>query len=125
MERDPELKPPEDIPAVSAEALVSGGVHPDGVGERRYPSTIGGGIFLVVLAVVIGALVVVLVGPWRTGIQIIGGALRAAALARLLLSPRDAGMLAVRFKALDVAVLVALGAALIALAVSIPDQPGA
>jgi hypothetical protein len=41
----------------------------------------------------------------------------------VVLSPRDAGMLAVRHKALDVVLLAGLGAALIFLASSIPDQP--
>jgi hypothetical protein len=42
----------------------------------------------------------------------------------LVLAPGDAGMLAVRHKALDMALLAGLGAALIFLATSIPDQPG-
>ena len=67
---------------------------------------------------------VVVAGEWRTGIRVFGGALLLGALVRLLLSNRDAGMLAVRFKAFDVLMLAGLGAALIFLAGSIPDQPG-
>jgi hypothetical protein len=53
-----------------------------------------------------------------------GGALLGAALVRLVLRSRDAGMLAVRNKWVDVLLLSALGAALVFLAGSIPDQPG-
>ena len=54
----------------------------------------------------------------------IGGALIFAALVRLVLRARDAGMLAVRHKLLDAVILLVLGGALIFLATSIPDQPG-
>ena len=113
----PDIDPPvDDVPAESAE--------PQG---RRYPSTIGGMFYILVLVVVAGALVVAAVGDgdlWRTGIRIMGGALIFGALVRLVLRARDAGMLAVRHKALDMSLLAGLGAALIFLAASIPDQPG-
>ena len=92
--------------------------------ERRYPSTIGGMFYLLVLVVVTGALVVAAVDEWRTGIRIMGGALIFGALVRLVLRARDAGMLAVRHKLLDAAILIVLGGLLIFLAGSIPDQPG-
>ena len=120
----PEIDPPEDIPAISAEELVENEVDPSAEEERRYPSTIGGAFYLVVLAVVGAGLVVVVTGEWRLGIRIMGGALLGAAAVRLVLSGRDAGMLAVRHKALDAFVLIVLGGALIFLAGSIPDQPG-
>ena len=44
-------------------------------------------------------------------------------LVRLVLRARDAGMLDVRHKVLDAALLIALGGLLIFLAGSIPDQP--
>jgi hypothetical protein len=121
------IAPPESVPAVSAEELVDGvRSEPSGDAdeERRYPSTIGGAFYLVVLAVCAVGVGIVATGEWRSGIRVFGAALLAAALARLLLPNRDAGMLAVRFKAHDVVVLVALGTALILLAGSIPDQPG-
>ena len=92
--------------------------------ERRYPSTIGGMFYLLVLVVVTGALVVAAVDEWRTGIRIMGGALIFGALVRLVLRARDAGMLAVRHKVLDALILAVLGGVLIFLAGSIPDQPG-
>jgi hypothetical protein len=125
---EPTIVPPESVPPVSAEALVDGDLPgpeaEDVEEERRYPSTIGGAFYLLVLAVVGAGLVVVLTGEWRTGVRVMGGALLFAALVRLVLRARDAGMLAVRHKALDAAVLVVLGGALIFLAGSIPDQPG-
>jgi hypothetical protein len=125
--REPHIAPPESVPAVSAEELVDGvrsGAEPGPDDERRYPSTIGGAFYLVVLAVCAVGVGVVATGEWRSGIRVFGAALLAGALARLLLPNRDAGMLAVRFKALDAGVLAALGLAMILLAGSIPDQPG-
>ena len=111
------IEPPESVEPVSAEP-----VDPDE--PRRYPSTIGGAFDLLVLAVVAVARVVVALDEWRTGIRVMGGALVFAALVRLVLRRRDAGMLAVRHKVLDAVVLAVLGGALIFLATSIPDQPG-
>lgn len=115
-------QPPKDIPPVSAEALVDGDVAEDP--DRRYPSTIGGACYLVVLATVLVGLAVVVFGDWRSGIRVMAGALLAGALARVVLPRRDAGMLAVRNKTVDALLLVTLGAALVFLAGSIPDQPG-
>lgn len=118
------IAPPESVPPISAEDLVDGD-HPDeGPQERRYPSTIGGAFYLGVLAVTFAGLVVVATGDWRVGIRIMGGTLIVASAVRVLLPPRDAGMLAVRNKALDMVLLAGLGAALIFLSTSIPDQPG-
>jgi hypothetical protein len=116
VERRP-IEPPESVEPVSAEP-----VDPDE--PRRYPSTIGGAFYLLVLGVVAAAMVVVALDEWRTGIRLMGGALVFAALVRLVLRSRDAGMLAVRHKVLDAVVLAVLGGALIFLATSIPDQPG-
>lgn len=112
-----EIQPPDSVEPVSAEP-----VDPDE--PRRYPSTIGGAFYLLVLGVVAVAMVIVYVGDWRSGIRLMGGSLIFAALVRLVLRARDAGMLAVRHKVLDAVILVALGGALLFLATSIPDQPG-
>jgi Protein of unknown function (DUF3017) len=121
---DRAIVPPESVPPISAEDLVDGD-HPEGEPlERRYPSTIGGAFYLLVLLATGAGLVVAALADWRFGIRIMGGALIFAAAVRVVLGPRDAGMLAVRHKALDVVLLVALGSALIFLATSIPDQPG-
>jgi hypothetical protein len=111
------LEPPESVEPTSAEPV-------DPEDPRRYPSTIGGMFYLLVLAVVAVALVIVAIDEWRTGIRLMGGALVFAAAVRLVLRSRDAGMLAVRHKVLDAVILLVLGGALIFLAGSIPDQPG-
>jgi hypothetical protein len=123
--REPWIAPPESVPAVSAEELVDGvRTEPDDDEERRYPSTIGGAFYLLVLAVCMVGVGIVVTGEWRTGIRVFGGALLLGALVRLVLPNRDAGMLAVRFKPFDVLMLAALASALLFLAGSIPDQPG-
>ena len=112
-------EPPESVPPVSAEPPPEDPDEP-----RRYPSTIGGAFYLLVLGIVAVSMVVVALDEWRTGIRLMGGALIFAAAVRLVLRRRDAGMLAVRHKVLDAAILVVLGGSLIFLAGSIPDQPG-
>lgn len=89
---------------------------------RRYPSTIGGALYLLAMA---GVLVGVFLArdDWRLGVRWMAGSLLFAAACRLLLPSRQAGMLAVRHRAMDVAMLVGTGAILIFLAGSIPNQP--
>jgi Protein of unknown function (DUF3017) len=111
--RGPDLvPPPDDVPAESAE--------PQG---RRYPSTIGGLCYLLVLAVSAVGLAVVTRGDWRLGVKLIASALGLAAAVRLALPAHQAGMLAVRRRAVDVLILAALAAALWFLSTSIPNQP--
>lgn len=117
------LEPPEEVPPVSAERLVDGELPVDGAESlpRRYPSTIGGAFYLVALAIVVFGLCTVLIGSWRTGIRWVAGAMILAAVARLVLPNKDAGMLAVRSRWLDVVILAVLAGALIFLAGSIPE----
>ena len=116
-DRSDHIEPPDSVPPVSAEPR-------DPEEPRRYPSTIGGAFYLLVLGVIAVAMVIVVLDEWRTGIRLMGGALIMAAAVRLVLRTRDAGMLAVRHKVLDALVLIVLGGSLIFLAGSIPDQPG-
>jgi hypothetical protein len=110
---EPSLASPvDDVPPESAE--------PQG---RRYPSTIGGAFYLLVLAISTAGLVVVSQGDWRVGVKWIAAALELAAVTRLLLPVSQAGMLAVRNRALDVLILALAGAAVWFLSVSIPNQP--
>ena len=86
-------------------------------GPRRIPSTLGGLVFLLVVASTAAGLAVVAFGPWRRGVAAIGAALILGALMRAALRDADAGMLRVRrHRWLDVliVVLVALGLALVA-----------
>ncbi len=90
---------------------------------RRYPSTIGGAFYLVILITVGLALGIVVNDDWRVGVRVLSGGLALAAVLRLVLPQRDAGMLAVRHRLLDVLLLAAVATTLYWLAGSIPDQP--
>jgi hypothetical protein len=98
--------PALDVPPVLAEA-------------RRYPSTLGGAIYLVALAASVAGTVIVTRGQWRTGITWIACSLLGAALGRLVLPRSQAGMLEVRRKSLDVVILAGFGLTLLALVASI------
>ena len=91
--------------------------------ERRYPSTIGGAFYIVILGVCGAGIAVVAGGDWRLGVRILAVGLIVAAGLRLVLPARDAGMLAVRHRVIDVTVLALLGGLIYFLASSIPDQP--
>lgn len=91
---------------------------------RRYPSTIGGAFYLVILVATIAGVGIVWSGNWRLGVQWMAGALIVAALLRLVLPLRDAGMLAVRHRLFDSVLLGTVGGVLVFLARTIPDQPG-
>lgn len=118
---DGDLPPPGDIPAVSAEESTGGQEHGEG---RRYPSTVGGLLYLAVLCVLLAGVATVVVADWRLGTRVMAGSLLAAGAFRLLLRERDAGMLAVRNRFLDAALVLGAGTVLIFLASSIPNQPG-
>ena len=94
----------------------------DSARRRRYPSTFGGLIYLVVVVTTIVGLGLVAFGPWRRGVALIGFALIFAAGMRLVTREDEAGMLRVRSRWFDVTMLVAVGASLVALATNIPDQ---
>lgn len=90
---------------------------------RRIPSTFGGLVYLLVVAVSGIGLLVVAFGPWRRGIALIGAALLFGALMRVFLSDHNAGMLRVRRNRwADVLMLAGVGTALIVLASVIPNQ---
>jgi hypothetical protein len=75
---------------------------------------------LAVLAVVTAGLVLGVLSRWRVGAVVLGGAVLLAGLLRLVLPARRAGLLVVRTRRLDVAVLLVLGVGLVALATSVP-----
>lgn len=100
------------IPEVAADAADD---------KRRYPSTIGGACYLVVLAVTIVGLAIAGAGHWRGGVHCIAGALLTGAILRFVLPQRDAGMLAVRTRWIDCTLLAALGVLLWVLASTLPN----
>ena len=89
--------------------------QPQPAAPRHWP-------LLVVVGGVLAGLVIAWVGEttWRIGCLVIGASLVVGGLERLLLPDRDAGLLQVRGKAFDVAVLVLTGAAVLVLAVVVP-----
>ena len=90
---------------------------------RRYPSTLGGALYLLALAAVVAGTAIAVFDGWRNGVRWIGGGLVFAAVCRLLVPDRQAGMLAVRSRWIDVVLLAGVGGLLLFLAASIPDQP--
>ncbi|MBE7324879.1 DUF3017 domain-containing protein [Nocardioides sp. Y6] len=103
-----------DVPALDPE---------ESARPRRYPSTTGGALYLAMLVVVVAGIVLVALVSWRLGVRVVAGALVAGGVLRLALPEAEAGMFAVRGRITDASLYLATGAALIALASSIPDQP--
>jgi hypothetical protein len=119
---DPDDDEPVVDPAAAVDHEAVEETEPDEE-PRRYPSTIGGAFYISILLAALTALVVATRGDWRLGVQVLGGAVLVAALLRLILATRDACMLAVRHRAIDVFLLTCAGVTLIVLAGTIPAQP--
>lgn len=77
-----------------------------------------------VLLVVLVGLALVGQDHWRRGLLLAGVGLLAAAVLRLVLPARLSGLLVVRGRLFDVAVLSALGLAVLVLTSSVPVPPG-
>lgn len=88
--------------------------------SRLLPRSVGSALYLVALAGVAGNLVLVAAGEWRWGVAGIGSVFLLTAVARLFVPPSHVGMLQVRTRAIDMFMMTLLGAALIALAVTVP-----
>ncbi|HZJ08039.1 MAG TPA: DUF3017 domain-containing protein [Nocardioidaceae bacterium] len=95
------------------------GDHPN-----RRPQTFGGLVYLAVVAMTVAGLVITVSGAWRTGVSWMGAGLLVGAACRLVLPESRAGMLRIRRKPADVAMMSLAGVALLVLAVVVPDQPG-
>ena len=75
-----------------------------------------------VAVAVLGLVLVAAFDRWRLGSGVVGLAFCLAAALRLTLPARQAGLLVVRSKGVDAAVLLTLGFALVALANTIPTS---
>ena len=79
---------------------------------------------LVIIAGVLAGLAIAFLGQstWRLGALVIGASLGVGAVERIALPSREAGLLQVRSKGFDVAVLLVGAVAIIALAIAVPDR---
>ena len=76
---------------------------------------------IVVIGVVCGLVIAVLgETTWRLGALVIGASLGVGAVERITLPSGDAGLLQVRSKVFDVAVLTVMAATIIVLAIVVP-----
>jgi hypothetical protein len=98
------------------------GLRPHSLHPRR-PRTLGGAVYLAVLVVCVASLLVVVLGQWRAGLTLLGGAFVVAAAARWAIPDVNAGMLRLRRKAIDVPTLLLIGGSLVTIAILIPEQP--
>ncbi|MGH8866592.1 MAG: DUF3017 domain-containing protein [Actinomycetes bacterium] len=73
----------------------------------------------VLLGVVLG-LLIALVDGWRFGVVVVGSAVLVGAGLRLVLPARSLGLLAVRSRAVDVALLLTAGVGIVVLAILVP-----
>ncbi|MDQ3627245.1 MAG: DUF3017 domain-containing protein [Actinomycetota bacterium] len=86
---------------------------------RRLPPA-GTVIYLAMAVTVTAGLGLALTGAWRDGITVTGAALVTAGAFRAVVPERMAGLLRVRRRTSDTAVLVGLGVALVVLVLMIP-----
>lgn len=77
-----------------------------------------------VLLVIVAGLVLAVLDHWRRGSAALAAAAGLAALLRLVLPARLAGVLAVRSRRFDVAFLLAVTALLVAMALAVRGVPG-
>ncbi|MDX6209336.1 MAG: hypothetical protein QOF82_1054 [Frankiales bacterium] len=78
----------------------------------------------VVLLIAGGGVAAIMLSHWRRGMFLVGLAALVAALLRLVLRSRDAGLLVVRSRAFDVLALTLMGAAVLVLTAVVPGQSG-
>lgn len=90
---------------------------------RRYPSTIGGACYLLMLLATLTGIALTAFVEWRLGVRVVAGSLIGLAVLRAVMPAHEAGMLAVRSRPLDIAMLAVVGAVMVFLAGSIPEQP--
>jgi len=114
--------PPPDEPAAEppAETLRPLPQLDHSIAPRK-PRTIGGAVFLAVLATALLGVALVVAGRVQTGLSTAGAAFVAGAAARLVLPSSQAGMLGVRRKLIDVSTMLLLGIGLLVIAALIRE----
>jgi DUF3017 family protein len=91
--------------------------------RRRFPRSRGSQIYLLLLVGVVGGLAMVVSGPWRLGLMVVGVTFVLGALARVVVPADHVGMLRVRSKAFDIFWTATLGVSLFVLALVVPPGP--
>lgn len=112
----PEAELPPKLGAAGSAAPESGRNIPEVAGDENLSPW----ALLVVLIFVAAGVVLVAMHHWRRGSVMIGGAVGLAALLRLLLPTRLAGLLVVRSKSFDVISCGLIGAAIMILGMIVP-----
>lgn len=87
------------------------------------PSTTGGIFYLITTGLVLAGLVLVAIGPWRTGSTVMGVGFGLAFVMRAVLPDDRAGMLRVRRRLVDLATLALCSGLFLTLAVIIKNRP--
>ena len=88
----------------------------------KRPSTTGGIIYLVVVAILLVGLGVVTAGPWRYGVAIMAASFALAGAARAVLPDERAGMLRIRRRFVDLTTMAVCSGAMFVLAAVIPSR---
>jgi Protein of unknown function (DUF3017) len=88
----------------------------------KTPSTIGGAIYLSVLAGALLGVATAASGAWRLGVTVIGVCVGVAFLARMLLPADRTGMLRIRRRFVDLTTMALCGLGLVVLAIVIPNR---
>lgn len=88
----------------------------------KKPSTTGGIVYLIVLALVFVGLILIVVDAWRTGVTVMGISFAIAFVMRSALPDDRAGMLRVRRRYIDLTTLALCSATFLVLAVIVPSR---
>ncbi len=89
----------------------------------KKPSTVGGVIYLLVVATMLVGLGTVATGAWRAGIVVMGASFGVAFAARCMLSDQQAGMLRIRRRYVDLTIMAVCSVGMFVLAAWIVDRP--
>ncbi len=87
---------------------------------ERVRGTLSPWVLLGVLVFFLGGVLLVATRHWRRGSVLIGGSLVLAGFARLVLPQQIAGLLVVRHRAFDVAIMMGAGVTIMALGMAVP-----
>ncbi len=89
----------------------------------RVPRSRGSQFYLLLLVGVAVGLLLVVSGPWRAGLMVVGATFLVGAVARMVVPAAHVGMLRVRGKTFDIFWTSTLGISLILLAFLVPPGP--